>query len=142
MLIDDNKIDLYINQRIIEKYNPNVKTSTFSNALSAISFFKLLESDPKSTSCGAPDVILLDVNMPEINGFDFLQEFEGLEHSNKRDISIYMLSSSICPDEIQKAQKYNCCAGYITKPLTENVLKNVVFQGEACQNLRQFKITN
>lgn len=126
MLIDDNKIDLFVNQRIIEKYNSKVNIRTFNNAISAISFLKLLELNNKKKSLVLPDVILLDVNMPVMNGFNFFEEFKQLNLVNKTKIKVYMLSSSLCPDDLLKAEKETSCAGYIAKPLTYDKIKNIL----------------
>ncbi|WP_339630155.1 response regulator [Bizionia echini] len=139
MLIDDNKIDLFVNQRILEKYNPNVKTRVFNNAISAISFFKLMELNANIKSVAIPDVILLDVNMPEMNGFNFFEEFKQLNFMNTRTIEIYMVSSSMCPDDINKARNEPYCAGYITKPLTVNKLKKVLQKSVNIEQHESFK---
>ncbi|WP_040491738.1 response regulator [Xanthomarina gelatinilytica] len=125
MLIDDNKIDLFVNQRIIEKYNPEIDIKTFNNAISAISFFKLLELNINMKPLTVPDVVLLDINMPEMNGFNFFKEFNRLNLIDKSKIDIYMLSSSLCPDDIYRARMETHCSGYITKPLTVSKLENV-----------------
>lgn len=139
MLIDDSKIDLFINQRIIEKCNPNINTRVFNNAFSAISFFKLLELNVNIKSLAIPDVILLDVNMPQMNGFNFFEEFKQLNIIENHKIDVYMLSSSLCPDDINKAQREKYCSGYITKPLTVEKLTSVLnTSGYMTQN-QEFK---
>ena len=139
MLIDDNKIDLFVNQRIIEKYDSTIKTRVFNNAISAISFFKLLELNSTIKCLTVPHVILLDVNMPEMDGFKFLEEFKDINLIDKNKISIYMVSSSSCPDDIRKAQEEPYCSGYITKPLTVDKLKNVLNNSINFKNHEYFK---
>lgn len=134
MLIDDNKIDLFVNQRIIEKYNPTVKIKAFNNAFSAISFLKLLELNVSIKSVAIPDIILLDINMPEMNGFSFFDEFKQLNLAHKNEIEVYILSSSTSSEDVAKAQKETYCAGYITKPLTVSKLKNIL---EKSVNIKQ-----
>ncbi|MBR9844826.1 MAG: response regulator [Algicola sp.] len=139
MLIDDNKIDLFVNQRIIEKYDSTIKTRVFNNAISAISFFKLLELNTNIKCLTIPDVILLDLNMPEMDGFKFLEEFKNINLMDKDKISIYMVSSSSYPDDIRKAQEKPNCSGYITKPLTVDKLKNVLNNTTNFKNHDYFK---
>jgi len=139
MLIDDNKIDLFVNQRIIEKYNPNIKTRVFNNAISAISFFKLLELNTNIKSVAIPDVILLDINMPEMSGFNFFKEFKLLNFINTRAIEVYMVSSSMCSVDINKASNEPYCTGYIAKPLTVSKLKNVLNKSENIEQNEPFK---
>ncbi|EGV42106.2 response regulator [Bizionia argentinensis JUB59] len=126
MLIDDNKIDLFVNQRIIEKYNPEVKTRVFNNGNSALSFLKLLDLKETIESETIPSVILLDINMPEMSGFNFFKEFKQLSTLLKNKIEVYILSSSTSPDDVRKAQNESLCAGYITKPLTVDKLKSLL----------------
>ncbi|TYB79073.1 response regulator [Bizionia myxarmorum] len=139
MLIDDNKIDLFVNQRIIEKYNPAVKTRAFTNGLSAISFFKLLELNATIKSVAIPRVILLDINMPEMSGFNFFEEFKQLNIMHKNKIDVYILSSSTSPDDIKKAQNESRCAGYITKPLTVDKLKSLLDKSVSISQDEPFK---
>lgn len=125
MLIDDDEIDVYISKRIITKYDPDIQTRVFHSATAALSFFNLLELNENITSLALPDVILLDVNMPDKNGFMFLREFEKFKLAQEKPIAIYMLSSSISTNDILKAQKEPLCSGYITKPLTVEKLTDL-----------------
>lgn len=126
MLIDDDKIDVFISQRVIGKYDSNLKTRAFNNASSALNFIKLLELNTNIKSLVLPDVILLDVNMPEMDGFSFLRELKTLEFFKIHKPKVFMLSSSLCPEDISKAQKEADCSGYVTKPLTVDKLMNVL----------------
>jgi CheY-like chemotaxis protein len=128
MLIDDNKIDLFVNQKIIEKAVTNANIKTFASANSAINYLKVLESSPRSQTIFAPDIIFLDINMPEMNGFKFLSEFNKLEIRKKKSIKIYMLSSSTNIEDVQKANKQKLCVGFINKPLTSQTIENVIIQ--------------
>ncbi|HLV38083.1 response regulator [Xanthomarina sp.] len=139
MLIDDNKIDLFINQRIIEKYNSEINTRVFTSAISAISFLKILELNVGIKSLTVPDVILVDINMPEMDGFTFFKEFKQLRLLEKYAIEVYMVSSSICPSDIFKAQKENNCSGYIMKPLTVDKFKSVVHKSVSINQEQNFK---
>lgn len=139
MLIDDNKIDVFVSQKVIEKYDPKVKTRAFNNAIMALSFFKLLELNNNIKSLSLPEIILLDVNMPEMNGFNFFKEFKELNVVKEHKIAVYMLSSSICPDDIIKAQKEPQCSGYIIKPLTLEKLKKFISEPEDAEHPLQFK---
>lgn len=139
MLIDDNKIDLFVNQRIIEKFDPSLKTRLFNNAISAITYFKLLENNTRIKSLELPDVVLLDINMPEMNGFNFFEEFKELNFCNKNKIQVYLLSSSMCPNDIVRAQEETHCAGYVTKPLTIDKLERLLNQPVHVEFQEHFK---
>lgn len=139
MLIDDNKIDLFISQKIIEKYNPEINTKVFTDAISAISYLKILELNMDVKLLVVPDVILLDINMPEMNGFTFIEELKQLQKLEIYKIEVYMLSSSICPDDIFKAQKETNCMGYIMKPLTVDKFKSAIGKYVSMDQTQNFK---
>lgn len=137
MLIDDNKIDVFISERVIEKYDPSIETIAFNNANSALKFFEGFDGDVKSHAL--PEAILLDVNMPGMSGFKFCKESEVMKLIDDHNIAIYMLSSSSCPDDIKKAQKEPRCSGYIIKPLTIDKLKNAFDGAKNFASLEEFK---
>ena len=139
MLIDDNKIDLFVNQRIIEKFDPSLKTRLFNNALSAITYFKLLENNTRIKSLELPDVVLLDINMPEMNGFNFFEEFKELSFCTNNKIQVYLLSSSMCPNDITRARDETHCAGYVTKPLTVDKLDILLNESAQIEFQEHFK---
>jgi len=111
----------------------------FNNAVSAISFFQLLENNTRIKTLALPDVILLDINMPKMNGFSFFEEFKHLDFCNKNDIQVYLLSSSMCPNDILRAQKETYCAGYITKPLTVDKLERLLNEPVVLKYQEHFK---
>jgi len=128
MLVDDNKVDLYVNQKVIEKASPDSKIKSFSNAISAINYLKILVGSPRCQTLFAPDVILLDINMPELNGFQFINEFNKLKIEKERNIKIYMLSSSTNIEDVKKAKRQRSCVGFINKPLTIFTIEEILFQ--------------
>lgn len=126
MLIDDNKIDLFVNQKIIELLAINSKVTTFDSGTSAIDFFKILEGQSNFKSVLFPDIILLDINMPEMDGFQFLSEFKKLKGFKNKHTRIYILSSSTNIEDVKKAKKKKSCIGFISKPLTTESLKKIL----------------
>ncbi|WP_339754230.1 response regulator [uncultured Winogradskyella sp.] len=126
MLIDDNKIDLFINRKIIEKYNSDLPVNIFPNANLALNHLKRFEINNSDPSIKKPDVIFLDINMPEMDGFQFLDEFDKLTFIEKKPIEIYMLSSSASHNDIEKAKNNTKCKDYIVKPLTLKKLNTII----------------
>nr|WP_321222116.1 response regulator [uncultured Psychroserpens sp.] len=71
-----------------------------------------------------PDIILLDINMPIMDGWQFLDEFVKIE--SHKLITIYIVSSSIDPQDIKRAKKYQNISNYIVKPITIKKLKTIM----------------
>jgi CheY-like chemotaxis protein len=127
MLIDDNKIDLFVSQKTIEIIDSNVEFKTFTTATSAIAYLRILDFVKDLKTLFVPNVILLDINMPEMNGFQFLRELEQINIIKKHHIDIFMLSSSSCPQDVFKAKNHKMCKDYFNKPLTTEILKEIVY---------------
>ena len=73
-----------------------------------------------------PDIIFLDLNMPKRDGWSFLEEFEEFPEEKINHIKIYIISSFISPELIEKAKKYTFVKDYIVKPLTESAIKKII----------------
>lgn len=125
MLIDDNEIDNLINQKMIEAANITEHIFTHTGAKSAIEFLKNLEKIEGPAVNVLPDIIFLDIDMPLMDGFQFLDEFEKLNDATKEKCNIVMLTSSINPQDVNKSKKYTNVKKYINKPLTQENLEKL-----------------
>ena len=125
MLIDDNEIDNLINQKMIEAANICDFIYTHSGAKSAIEFLKNIQKLGEEGKKVMPEVIFLDIDMPLMDGFQFLDEFDTLTDDTKERCKIVMLTSSINPQDVNKSHKYASVKQYINKPLTQKNLEKL-----------------
>lgn len=116
ILIDDDPINNLINKRLINKLAISPQVIEFSEAEKALEYLK--------TSNGAGNLILLDINMPVMNGWDFLTCYAELQ--GRKGESIIMLSSSIDHQDRQRSRAFGFVQDFIEKPLTREKLANAI----------------
>jgi CheY-like chemotaxis protein len=125
MLIDDNEIDNLINQKIMEASSICKTILTHTSGRSALEFLRNMEKLPNATALGLPELIFLDIDMPLMDGFQFLEEFDKLNSSTKEYARIIMLTSSINPQDMSKSRRYDFVRQYLNKPLTQEGLRKL-----------------
>ena len=116
LLIDDNYIDNFVTRRILENSNFAEQIIVRQSPTEAIN--SLREGTIK------PDVIFLDVRMPQMSGFEFLEEYDSLL-INKKAIKIFMLSSSLDPTDMKESVGNKYITQFIHKPLTIKALEEI-----------------
>lgn len=131
LLIDDNDIDNFINERMVKGCNYADVVYVNSSTRSAIEFLKNLAANPETQPSLFPTVIFLDINMPILDGFQFLAELEKFDYEFVKRLRVIMLTSSINPADQEKALKSKLVSGFLHKPLTEDALKGVAAQQTA-----------
>lgn len=121
MLVDDNDTDNFISKRIIEitKFSDNVIVK--NSGKSALDY--LLENEGETDKI--PDIIFLDINMPIVDGFVFLYEYEKFGNAIKDKCRVIILSSSDNKRDIDKIINNDFVIKFVTKPLTENTLEEI-----------------
>ncbi len=120
LIIDDDDVDTFINQKILANANFSANTYAKNSVTTALS---LLRSMPEAD---LPDLILLDINMPILNGFDFLNAFNTLHHTITSRCRIVVLSSSMHDEEIRSITSNKYVEGFVNKPLDLNKLQTIL----------------
>lgn len=118
MLIDDNEIDNFVNHKVIELTNCSSEISIYNAAETALEFLNLNAQHLSNI----PDLIFLDLNMPILDGFAFLSEFDKLPAQVRIKTKIIVLSSSGRSLDMEKAYSNKYVIDYIAKPLTSDIL--------------------
>ena len=125
LLIDDNDIDNFINERMVRGCRFADVVYVNSSTRSAIEFLRNMASNPNISVKEFPAVIFLDINMPVVDGFVFLYAFDKFPELVKNKTKIIILSSSDNKRDIDKIVNNNHVINFITKPLTETALEEV-----------------
>lgn len=125
LLIDDNTIDNYIAKTIISKRGIAAKISVMISAIEALKYLETLKNNPEEF----PDTIFLDIQMPEMDGFGFLEEFKVFPENIIAKTAIFMLTSSSDPEDIKRSSEYAVVKKYFSKPLNESILNEVCENG-------------
>ena len=121
-IVDDNDIFVFLTTKIIEQTNLVDLIKVFGNGLDAINFLK----ENKNNVDALPDIILLDLSMPIMNGWQFLEKYNKLNPTIGKKITIYICSSSISPDDITRAKTISEVSDYIIKPITKDKLIDLI----------------
>lgn len=121
-VIDDDMIYQFAVKLNVKQLQLADSVITFSNGELARHYFEANKADEAQL----PEVILLDINMPVMDGWDFLEWYRGYKNQLARPITIFMVSSSIDWRDIEKAKSYEEVTDYISKPLTDGNFFEIV----------------
>lgn len=121
LVIDDDDINIFIIKKVIEKTGYEVDMISKSNGQLAVDYLSSIANNVEIF----PHIILVDINMPVLNGWEFLEVYEKL-NIQRQKVFLYMLSSSVYEYDIEKAKGFKAVNGFISKPLTIERLKELL----------------
>jgi len=121
-IVDDDDIYRYTIQRTIRDLDLSEKNLIFTNGEQALQFLL----DHTDSAGELPDVLLLDVNMPIMDGFEFMKEYENIASNLVKKIVIFMISSSVNPVDIDRAKNFPGITDYIVKPIEPGKLQRII----------------
>ncbi|WP_298544880.1 response regulator [uncultured Aquimarina sp.] len=122
LLIDDDKATSFFNKHVLLKHKAFKDVKVVQEAKNALDYLKNLNNQLYIK----PELIFLDINMPFMNGWDFLKEFSNLEKDITDGIKIIILSTSNDPNDIKKAFKNELVYDFINKPLSNEIINQVI----------------
>jgi CheY-like chemotaxis protein len=125
-IVDDDEIYKFTMRKTIEMNKLARKVLIFSDGEEALEFI----TDNLGNNQDLPDVIFLDINMPIMDGFQFMQEYIKIKPTVGKKITIYMVSSSVDADDIEKANEISDIAGYLIKPIKASELNDIIAEIE------------
>lgn len=126
LFVDDDPITLMLCKMVINKASFSNEIITAKNGEEALNYFKTFkdinsENQPKKQ----PQLIFLDLNMPVMGGWEFLDIFSTADYSDYNTIKVIILSSTIDPEDLEKAKKYPMVLDFLSKPISKEMLEYV-----------------
>ncbi len=118
-VVDDDEIFQFTMNLSLTSISSVGKVRIFDDGLEAIDFML----DNINEQQELPDIIFLDINMPVMDGFQFMEEYIKIKPKVGKKITIYMVSSSVDPVDIEKAKLISDISDYIIKPIKQDQLK-------------------
>lgn len=122
LLIDDDQVYLFAATKTIEATGLAGTVDVCTNGLDALEYLNRIIS----SSGKLPDVIFIDINMPVMDGWEFLEEYKTLSTHINSNIKIYILSSSVDKNDIMRSKEYNSVIDYVVKPVYKEKFSEIL----------------
>jgi CheY-like chemotaxis protein len=121
LVVDDNPTDRFIAKKMIEKCSFAQETILCESAQQALEYLRALEDEPDAL----PNFIFLDISMPGMDGYEFLEQYATFPEVIKAKCIILMLTTSLHPDDIERAQNNPLVIRFINKPISRGKLEMI-----------------
>ena len=122
LLIDDYEADNFLHEMLFEEMYCAEDIVTKLNGREALDYL----TTPQDGELPTPDLICLDINMPVMNGWEFIEAYDALDEDLRGGVVLMMLTTSLNPDDRARAEQRGCIADFVSKPLTRDSLANLL----------------
>lgn len=117
LCVDDDPITLMLCKKVINKTLFSNEITTAQNGEQALDYFDTIRKSSSTNLPKQPQLIFLDLNMPVMGGWEFLESFSSPDYSSFNTIKVVILSSTIDPEDLEKAKKYPMVIDFLSKPI-------------------------
>lgn len=124
LLVDDDEPTNFLNKMVLEDVDCARSINIADSGQNALDYLQKASISKDNPSC--PDLIFLDINMPAMNGWEFLERYSGLDKGQKANVVIVMLTTSLNPDDCARASTIPDVSGFETKPLTPEKIESIL----------------
>jgi CheY-like chemotaxis protein len=121
-LIDDDPVFVYLTKKIICSVNGGCEIMEFSDGELAIDHLRTICGD----STSLPDIIFVDLSMPVMDGWEFLDEYTQLQSKLSKSIELFIVSSSISPQEVERSKTYPAVLDFLIKPVAKGKIAEIM----------------
>ncbi len=126
MLVDDDPPTNFIHRKIIQSSKVDTHIQTCESGESALDYLEGFEPFQDENECPKPGIIFLDINMPGMNGWEFLDRYDKLPDDRKENIVVAMLTTSINPDDAKMAANNENVHSFFSKPLKADYIEQLL----------------
>jgi len=122
LLVDDDEINNFLSNELITLYQPDVEIESVLYVDEALKHL----AEKINRKQALPDVILVDINMPDLNGWDFMDAFENMDAAAIKNVRVYVYTSSIYYKDLEKVKDYKSVIKLISKPFTDDMIGEIL----------------